>query len=67
MCSGLSATSTCNSQYNLHLPYVRTPLCKSSIVYQSIALWNALPVEFKKIVIFQKLLTVFSYSTIEIF
>ena len=35
---GLSATSTRNSQYNLYLPYVRTSLCKSSIVYQSITL-----------------------------
>ena len=34
--SGLSATSTHNSQYNLYLPYVRTSLCKSSIVYKSI-------------------------------
>ena len=53
--SGLSATSTRNSQYNLYLPYVRMSLCKSSIVYQSIAFWNALLVELKKIGIFQKL------------
>ena len=35
--SGLSGTSTRNSQYNLYLPYVRTSLCKSSIVYHRIA------------------------------
>ena len=45
--SGLNATSNRNLQNNLYLPHVRTFLCKSSIVYQSIALWNALPVELK--------------------
>ena len=47
--SGLSATSTRNSQYNLYLPYVRMSLYKTSIVYRSIALWNELPVEIKKL------------------
>ena len=49
MRSGLSAKSTHNSQYNLFLPYVRTSLFKRSIVYQNIALWNALPVLLKKL------------------
>ena len=51
----LRATSTRNSPYNLYLPYVHISQCKSSIFYQSIAQWNVLPVELKKIVIFQKL------------
>ena len=47
--SGLSATSTHNSQNNLYLPYLRTSVCKNRIVYQSISLWSALPVELKKL------------------
>ena len=38
-----------NSLYNFYLPYVRMFLCKSSIIYQSIALWSALSVELKKL------------------
>ena len=65
--SGLSATSSCNSQYYLYLLYVRTSLCKSSIVYKSIALWNALPAELKKLSSFKSFKhQFFSYSSIEI-
>ena len=53
--SCLSATSTRNSQYKLYLPNVCTSLCKSIIVYQSIAIWNALPVELKKLSSFKSL------------
>ena len=47
--SCLSATSTRNSYYNLYLPYVSSSLYKRSTVYQSIALWNALPVELQQL------------------
>ena len=45
--SCLSATNTHYAQFEVYLPCIRTSLCESSIVYQSIALWNALPVELK--------------------